>query len=90
MAYADISLEAPEAGLKADAPASEFYRIGLLYATGLGVAEDYVAAHKWFNLAAMKGDREARIARRELVDFMSTRELREAQRAAREWLQKAN
>ncbi len=90
MAYADISLEAPEAGLAQDAPASEFYRIGLLYANGMGVAEDYVSAHKWFNLAAKKGYKEARVARRELVDYMSTRELREAQRGAREWLSKAN
>ena len=36
------------------------YNLGLAYSTGQGVGVDYVAAHKWFNLAAMKGVGEAR------------------------------
>ena len=36
------------------------YSLGLAYSTGQGVGVDYVAAHKWFNLAAMKGVNEAR------------------------------
>ncbi|WP_018996097.1 SEL1-like repeat protein [Hirschia maritima] len=90
MAYADVSLEAPEAGLTKDSAGEELYRIGLMYSTGMGVAVDYVAAHKWFNLAAVKGVREAREQRREMVDYMSSIELRQAQRAAREWMQKAH
>lgn len=90
MAYADVSLEAPEAGLTQDCAGEELYRIGLMYSTGMGVAVDYVAAHKWFNLAAVKGVREAREQRREMVDYMSSIELRQAQRAAREWMQKAH
>src|SRR5258708_38270998 len=36
------------------------YSLGLAYSTGQGVGVDYIAAHKWFNLAAMKGVDEAR------------------------------
>lgn len=90
MAYADVNIEAPEAGLGKDAAHDELYRIGLVYATGMGVAVDYVAAHKWFNLAAMKGNRDARMLRQEMADCMSSEEIRRAQRAAREWKLKAN
>ncbi|MFC7290157.1 hypothetical protein [Hirschia litorea] len=90
MAYADALIEAPEACLNKNSAGEEIYRVGLMYSTGMGVAIDYVAAHKWFNLAALKGVKEARMLRREMVDYMSTQELRQAQRSAREWMQKAN
>ncbi len=90
MAYAEATIEAPEAGLATDAPHEELYRIGLLYATGMGVPTDYVAAHKWFNLAALRGNADARLQRKEMADYMSTEEIREAQRTAREWLDRAN
>ena len=35
--------------------AEALYNLGLAYSTGQGVTQDYVAAHKWFNLAAMRG-----------------------------------
>lgn len=90
MAYADSSMEAPEVGLGKDACADEFYRIGLVYANGMGVQQDYAAAHKWFNLAASKGNREARTLRQEMAEYLTTKEVRLALRAAREWLLKAN
>lgn len=90
MAYAEANLEAPEAGLNSDASSDDLYRVGLIYATGMGVAVDYVAAHKFFNLAALKGSVDARIQRREMTDYMSTEELRTAQREAREWLKRAH
>lgn len=90
MAYADALIEGPEAGLTMESAGEELYRVGLMYSTGLGVAVDYVAAHKWFNLAALKGIKEAREQRREMVDYMSSMELRQAQCAAREWMQKAH
>jgi TPR repeat protein len=31
------------------------YKLGLIYEEGLGVTQDYVEAHKWFNLAAARG-----------------------------------
>ena len=62
------------------------YNLGLAYSTGQGVAVDYIAAHKWFNLAAMKGVNEARSWRAQLSSEMSAEQIAEAQRQAREWL----
>ena len=33
--------------------------LGRLYATGLGVPQNYILAHMWFNLAASRGEIEA-------------------------------
>jgi len=65
---------------------SAFYDLGLLYSTGQGVGLNYVEAHKWFNLAAQRGIRRAQVDRAELARDMSTFEIAEAQRQAREWL----
>ena len=90
MAYADIQVEAPEALLTKDTPAEELYRIGLIYSEGMDVAVDLVAAHKWFNIAATRGHREARMLRQEMAEMMTSDEVLKAQRAAREWMKKAN
>jgi hypothetical protein len=45
-----------------------------------------VAAHKWFNLAAMRGNSEAALLRREIAAEMSHDEIAAAQRAARDWV----
>lgn len=62
------------------------YNLGLVYSTGQGVPIDLVAAHMWFNLAAMKGSSEARECRAQLAQEMRPEEIAEAQRQAREWL----
>lgn len=62
------------------------YKLGLLYSTGQGVPLDHVAAHKWFNLAAMAGNPIARKWRREIAEEMTPDQIAEAQRQAREWL----
>jgi TPR repeat protein len=62
------------------------YNLGLAYSTGQGVRVDYIAAHKWFNLAAMKGVNEARSWRAQISREMSSGQIAEAQRQAREWL----
>ena len=64
------------------------YNLGLAYSTGQGVGVDYVAAHKWFNLAAMKGVDEARGWRAQISREMTHGQIAEAQRQAREWLLK--
>jgi TPR repeat protein len=61
------------------------YDLALKYAVGSGVPQDLIAAHKWFNLAAMKGIDEARLHRADLAREMSAGEIAEAQRLAREW-----
>jgi TPR repeat protein len=63
-----------------------YVRLGMMYASGRSVELDRVAAHMWFNIAAAKGEREAVQLRRELSQEMTSDEIAEAQRAAREWL----
>ncbi len=69
-----------------DGGADSLYQLGLKYSAGKGVDTDLVSAHKWFNLAAMRGNREARDYRTELAREMSVNDVAEAQRQAREWL----
>jgi TPR repeat protein len=66
--------------------ADECFVLGMNYSAGVGVAIDLVAAHKWFNIAAMRGHRDAARLRREIAEQMSDSEIGCAQRAARDWL----
>ncbi len=66
--------------------AEHFFDLGVLYATGRDVEQDLVAAHKWFNLAAVNGYREAAYHRQQIAGEMSAKDIAVAQRAAREWL----
>lgn len=68
--------------------AEALLNMGLSYSTGRDVETDLVAAHKWFNLAALKGSNRARSYRMEIAAELSRKELRSAQRQAREWLRK--
>jgi len=68
------------------ADAEECFALGMKYSAGAGVAVDLVAAHKWFNIAAARGCREAAQLRREVAEQMSDAEIGHAQRAARDWL----
>ncbi len=67
--------------------AEALFDLGLAYSTGRDVAQDLVDAHKWFNLAAMRGNDAAREYRSEIARELSSIEIAEAQRKAREWLQ---
>ncbi len=62
------------------------YDLGLLYSIGKGVPRDYVLAHKWFNLAAMRGMPEARDLRAELAGQMTKDDVADALKQARAWL----
>lgn len=66
--------------------AETFFELGILYATGREVTPDLVAAHKWFNLAAINGNEEAAVHRQQLAAEMTAKQIAAAQRAAREWL----
>jgi uncharacterized protein len=66
--------------------ADALYNLGLAYSTGQGVGVDYVAAHKWFNLAAIRGSEIAKSWRAQISQEMNTNQIAEAQRLAREWL----
>lgn len=83
-------LQVPEftpAGLGA-APATPgtMFELGMMYASGREVPIDLVTAHKWFNIAALKGHAEAAQLRREVAAEMKDAEIGQAQRAARDWL----
>jgi uncharacterized protein len=63
-----------------------FFQLGMMYSAGRDVPLDLVTAHKWFNIAAMKGNADAVRLRREIASLMSDAEIAAAQRAARAWL----
>ena len=83
MARYDIASE--QGALAAGNGAEVFFRLGLMHASGRTVPQDLVAAHKWLNIAAMKGNAEAARLRREIAGEMSEDQIAEAQRQAREW-----
>ncbi len=59
---------------------------GLYWASGRSGLVDLVAAHKWFNLAALKGRSDAITLRREVAEMMSEADIARAQREARAWI----
>lgn len=60
------------------------FELGVAYSTGTqDCAIDMIEAHKWFNLAAMRGDLAAQQCRADVAEDMSAREIAEAQRQAR-------
>jgi TPR repeat protein len=77
----DIVETAAEAGMP-----DALFALGLMYCSGRDVHLDMVEAHKWFNLAAMRGNEEARRYRLEIARELNRREIGEAQRRARQWL----
>ena len=68
------------------ADAGGFFARGMIYSAGAGVPVDLIEAHKWFNIAAMRGHADAARLRREIAEQMSDAEIGRAQRAARDWL----
>ncbi|MEM9421153.1 MAG: hypothetical protein AAF986_01385 [Pseudomonadota bacterium] len=78
-----ISLEGAEKIVTTD----EMYRLGIEASTpGLGCETNLIAAHKWFNLAAMQGNEMAKEYRQQLTIEMTPADVAAAQREAREWL----
>ena len=78
-----------EAGLGAAGAINQadvLFELGMMYATGRDCEMDVVAAHKWFNIAAIKGSARAAELRAELAGAMSKVELVQALREAREWM----
>jgi TPR repeat protein len=66
--------------------ADVLFNLGMLHASGRNGAVDLVAAHKWFNLAAVRGHHDAISHRREISELMSEIEIAMAQRDARTWM----
>ena len=71
---------------QANTSSEALLELGLMYATGRSVQANLISAHKWFNLAAMRGNQEAVRYRREIAAEMSDADIALAQRAARDWI----
>ena len=69
------------AGGAEPANAEDCFGLGMIFSAGAGVAVDLVQAHKWFNIAAMRGHADAARLRREIAEQMSR--CRDRLRAAR-------
>ena len=78
--------EADFGTMGATAQADILFELGMMYATGRDCETDLIAAHKWFNIAAIKGSPRAAELRSELSATMSKVEIAKALREAREWM----
>ena len=65
--------------------ASAQNNLGVMYAIGNGMPQDYVEAHKWANLAAAQGNKVAKEFMDSIAARMTSDQIAEAQRLAREW-----
>ncbi|THD56757.1 MAG: hypothetical protein E8A46_02630 [Bradyrhizobium sp.] len=72
--------------VEASAIPDVLFERGLYWASGRSGVVNLVAAHKWFNLAAVKGRADAMQMRREVAELMSEVEIAIAQREARAWI----
>ncbi len=63
--------------------------LGAMHHEGKGVSQDYVQAHMWFHLAGVKGDKDAVRNRNIAEKCMTPKDILEAQRLVREWMEKA-
>ncbi|WOH69252.1 hypothetical protein [Bradyrhizobium sp. BWA-3-5] len=72
--------------VEATAVPDVLFERGLYWASGRSGVVNLVAAHKWFNLAALKGRTDAIAMRREVAAMMSDAEIAAAQREARAWM----
>jgi TPR repeat protein len=61
------------------------YILGALHGAGQGVPQDCVLQHMWLSLAAAQGDQTAEAFRDEVARLMTSAQIAEAQKLAREW-----
>ncbi|MGF7007375.1 sel1 repeat family protein [Aminobacter sp. BE322] len=78
--------EAGFGAMGSTAQADILVELGMMYSTGRDCDVDVVAAHKWFNIAAIKGSAHAAELRSELSMTMSKTDIARALREAREWM----
>ena len=86
MARLDMIEGTSSAMAEAKPSGDDLFELGMIYSAGVDVRQDLVEAHKWFNLAAIRGNTDAAAYRQEVAREMSPRDVAAAQRAAREWL----
>ena len=81
--HIDLDMATP---VEASAIPDVLFERGLYWASGRSGVVNLIAAHKWFNLAAVKGRADAIQMRREVAEMMSEVEIATAQREARAWM----
>jgi TPR repeat protein len=86
MARLTIDMMDAVAAQVAETPAQAYYEMGLAHACGRSAPLDLIAAHKWFNVAFMKGCAEAAQRRAELASEMTSDEIAAALREARAFI----
>src|SRR5215510_2398556 len=79
MFQGQIDLDAA-AAVQVTAVPDTLFEQGVYWASGRSGTVDLVAAHKWFNLAALKGRKDAVTLRQEVAGQMSDAEISAAQR----------
>ncbi|MDL2402307.1 SEL1-like repeat protein [Rhizobium mayense] len=83
---ARFEIPASEMAMMGGNSADALCELGVIYATGRGCEADLVAAHKWLNIAAIKGSDRAAEFRADVAASLTKMELATALRAAREWM----
>lgn len=66
------------------------YQLGIFYKTGLGIDIDPGKSYMWLNLAAAGGVEKAAWVRDEIMRSLNPEQLKQAQKAAREWILNLN
>lgn len=62
------------------------FEMGIMYATGRDCDVNVIEAHKWLNIAAIRGHQQAAEMRSQLATTMSKTELAAALHEARKWM----
>lgn len=76
----EISIIEPKA--EQGVPVAQYY-MGVTYAIGIGVAQDYVKAHMWYNVAAIDGSSQiAALHRDDIAKKMTPAHIARAQELA--------
>ncbi len=83
--FAEIDVDSRLSAARSGDPEALF-DLGMIYSLGDGVAVDLVEAHKWFNLAVMRGFGDAKDNRADVASEMSAAEISAAQKRARDFL----
>jgi TPR repeat protein len=60
--------------------------LGVMYSNGIGVIQDKVMAHMYWNLASINGKERAGIYRDSIAKGMTPSQIEKAQALAREWM----
>lgn len=74
------------AALGGEASAEIIFEMGLAAASGRDRDINLIEAHKWFNIAAIKGSARAAALRAEVAETMTKSDLAKALRDARQWM----